>query len=247
LLTYNPSEYRAWLCGPALASFVNGLPEPKRKRSLFAHSMGNVTTGAALRAGMEIEQYSLCNAAVSASAYDTNPILRKGMDGNDLGLIGSHQVPDTDPDTTYRATFGLQDKFNKASYPRMFNFGLPNDFALGTWSSNNYLYKPQEGLGYYYGTPPYPRPTFFNRTVTSLPEAMAYATKSLTRTAGSDLRTGAIIKDFQDMSDWSNIGTNHSGFDTKHSAAWIWNYQSTNLFWTRLVQTLNLKPLSTTP
>ena len=239
--TYNPSEYRAWLCGPALASFVNGLPESPRNRRLFAHSMGNVTTGAALRAGMQIEKYSLCNAAMSASAYDTDPALRKDLDGNDLSLIGDRRTPDTDPDPAYRAAFGLQGKFNNASFPRMFSFGLPNDFALGLWTSNNYTYKPEKALGYYYSFPPYNRPTWFNRMVTGLPEAMGYVTKSLTRTAGAELRTKGIITDFQDMRDWSKVGKNHGGFNSEHNAEWKWNYQSTNLFWKRLVDTLELK------
>jgi len=240
--TYNPSEYRAWLCGPALASFVNGLPQYSDQKRIFAHSMGNVTAGAALRAGMQVRLYSLCNAAMSASAYDTNPALRKDQNGNDLDSIGDRSTPDTDPDPAYRAAFGLQDKFNNASFPRMFSFGLPNDHALGLWTENNYMYKPEEALGYYYSFPPYNRPTWFNRIITSLPEVMGYVTKSLTRTAGADLRTSAIITDCQNMNDWTNMGGNHGGFDSEHSAEWKWNYQSTNLFWKRLVTTLSLKP-----
>jgi Alpha/beta hydrolase of unknown function (DUF900) len=242
LFTYNGSEYRAWLCGPALASFVNGLPEAARYRRLFAHSMGNVTSGAALRAGMKIEQYSLCNAAMSASAYDTNPSLRKDQEGNDLTLIGDGRTPDTDSNPLIRSAFGLQDKFNKASYPRMYNFGLPNDFALGVWTANNYEFKPEDGaMGYAY-RPDESRLTHLNRDIISLPEAMGYVTKSLTRTAGADLRTnGGIVTDFHDMSSWASVGANHGGFGSEHSAEWKWNYQSTNLFWDQLVETLELK------
>ena len=42
--TYNPSENRAWLCGPALAITINQLSSPAR-RNLFAHRMGNVISG----------------------------------------------------------------------------------------------------------------------------------------------------------------------------------------------------------
>ena len=242
--TYNPSEYRAWLCGPALASFVNGLPQSSRNKRIFAHSMGNVTTGAALREGMIVENYSLCNAAMSASAYDTDLALRKDQDGNDLSEIGDRKTPDTDPDPAYRAAFGLQDKFNNASFPRMFSFGLPSDSSLASWTYGNKSWKPEERLGYYYSFPPYNRPTWFNRIVTSLPEAMGYVTKSLTRTAGADLRTRGIITDCQNMNDWTQVGGNHGGFDSEHSAEWKWNYQSTNLFWKRLVTALSLKPLN---
>jgi hypothetical protein len=69
-------------------------------------------------------------------------------------------------------------------------------------------------------------------------------TKSLTRTAGADLRTKSIITQYQNMNDWTNVGENHGGFDSEHSAEWEWNYQSTNLFWKRLVTALSLKPLN---
>ena len=190
---------------------------------------------------MQIEQYSLCNAAVSASAYDTNPLLRKDENGNDLSLIGSNLTPDTDTDPAIRATFGLQNKFNQSSFPRMFNFGLPNDSSLATWSLNNNDYKPEEALGYFY-TSPVSRLSWYGRDITSLPEAMGYVTKSLTRTAGADLRTnGGIVTDFHDMSSWTSLGTDHGGFGSVHSAEWAWPYQSNNLFWKQLVETLELK------
>jgi len=75
----------------------------------------------------------------------------------------------TDP--ADRVAFGLQDKFNNALFPRMFNFGLPNDFALGVGSYNNNDYKPETALGYRYASPPYDRPACFTGTVTNLPEA----------------------------------------------------------------------------
>ena len=239
-LTYNASEYRAWLCGPALASWVNSLPNAGR-RSLFAHSMGNVISGAALRTGMSVQRYALCNAAMAAMAYDSNPNLRKDQNGNDLTLIGDDQTPDNDPISHYRNTFGLQNKFNNSSFPRMFNFGLPEDFALGVWTLNNHEFKPEDALGYFYGSDPFQRPTWFSRVVTSIPEAMGYVTKSLTRPAGSDLRTGSIVTGFQNMANWSSVGNNHGSFGEEHSAQWTWNNQSTNLFWKKITETLSLK------
>lgn len=56
-------------------------------------------------------------------------------------------------------------------------------------------------------------------------------TKTLAHTAGADLRTnGRIITAFHDMSSWSKVGSDHGGFGDAHSAEWLWNYQSTNLF-----------------
>jgi len=41
------------------------------------------------------------------------------------------------------------------------------------------------------------------------------------------------------MDDWG-VGANHSGFGTTHSAEWRWNNQSTNHFWERLCEELEL-------
>lgn len=70
-LTYNRSEYRSWLCGRALAQFVNGLPY-QGHRYLVAHSMGNVIAGKALQEGMKVDRYAMCNAAMAAMSYDGN-------------------------------------------------------------------------------------------------------------------------------------------------------------------------------
>ena len=255
--TYNPSEYRAWLCGTALADFVNQLPNPEA-RNLFAHSMGNVTTGSALRSGMRITNYAMCNAAMAAMAYDSNAVLKTDDSGNPLSDIfyytEPHKTPDTDPVSAIREAYGLQDKFYTTNIPHkpvMFNFGLPDDSALGTWTANNLHYKPdKDGHSYYYQETPQPPnlsyklfqapPFTAPREVTSLPEAMGYVTKSMTRTAGADLRTKGSIGFFQNMNDWGS-GANHAGFANTHSAEWRWNYQSTNLFWKKLVEVLELK------
>lgn len=250
--TYNPSEYRAWLCAPALADFVNQLPNVGRKQ-LFAHSMGNVIAGAALRAGMIIDRYALCNAAMAAMAYDSNYFLRYKQ-GTTEELDDIYQfpavesimgTPDTDPNPYVSAVYGLQDKFTKHHFPgtenpheeeappTMINFGLPNDSALGKWTSNNKNFKPEANKGYSY--------TIGEITPAgaSQAEAMGYLTKSLTRTVGADLRTKGAISEFVNMESWGT-NVNHGGFGDTHSAEWIWNYQSTNLFWAKLYEKLEL-------
>jgi hypothetical protein len=245
--TYNPSEYRAWLCGPALASYVNQLPNPGR-RQLFAHSMGNVIAGSALKAGMKINRYALCNAAMAAMAYDPNPALR------DANLTFAF-TPDSDADPLFRLKYGLENKFfgQLSIRPTMFNFGLPNDDALAQWSLNNFTMKPEmSALGtypfmheYYYNkdNPPAQKLSFAlheSRLVTSVPEALAYITSSKTRAAGANLATAGAISGFQDMNQWG-VNADHGGFDSTHSAQWRWNNQSTNLFWKKLTQELELK------
>ena len=80
---------------------------------------------------MKIERYAMCNAAMSATSYDTN-----------VHAPTVFPSPDTDSDPSIRATYGLYNKFNKpniTSNVKIINFGLPDDFALATWSINNSL------------------------------------------------------------------------------------------------------------
>jgi hypothetical protein len=254
-LTYNPSEYRAWLCGPALASWVNSLPNAGR-RGLFAHSMGNVISGAALRNGMSVQRYALCNAAMASMAYDSGSHLKLDPVGGQpwdkiWGNFGPQKSPDTDPSATIRNTYGIQNKFNDSgNLPEMINFYLRDDDALKSWIDNNRFFKPDDsGHSYYYQETPvapnisyklFQAPPVGNpREVNSPPEAFGYVTKALTRTAGSDPRTGGSIDSSVNMDDWG-VGANHSGFGTTHSAEWRWNNQSTNHFWERLCEELEL-------
>jgi len=254
--TYNASEYRAWLCGPQLASFVNQLPNPGR-RSLFAHSMGNVIAGAALRSGMSVQRYALCNAAVATMCYDPDPVLRNNPNGtpwNNLFFgLTPHATPDTDSDADIRGSYGLENKFNEENeMPWIFNFGLPEDTALNSWVLNNLHFKPDGGPGgHHYRYEHYPQPPNLTyklfqaavgqnpRKITSQPEAMGYVTKSLTRPAGLDLRVRGSIQDSHNMSSWGP-GANHAGFGEVHSAQWRWPYQATHLFWNRLFIELEL-------
>jgi hypothetical protein len=239
--TYNASEYRAWLCGPTLAAFVNQLPNAGN-RSLFAHSMGNVTAGAALRSGMSIQRYAMCNAAMAAMAYDPDPILRNVDNIFIPGTLPElRDTPDTDPDPAIRTGYGLENKFNLPGNPTVFNFGLPDDTALGSWSANNLYFKPNPQYLYTENSILQPFPLAYQatlvssyRSVTAVPEAMGYVTKSRTRAAGADLRTNGKIAPGNkiDMKDW---------FNDTHSAQWRWSNHSTELFWKELSIRLILK------
>jgi hypothetical protein len=223
--------------------------------------MGNVITGAALRARMIVDRYALCNAAVASMAYDADPFLktkhehppREALD--DIFAAGEPEsTPDMDYDPAIRQTYGLEGKFDNLPQPiKLFNFGLPNDAALAQWSANNKFFKPETsalgtGIPHYYSYLQEPLSSQYKlqyfsgttRQVTSVPEAMAYVTKSLTRAAGADLRTkGAINNGFHDMNSWAPE-SNHGGFGSTHSAQWRWNNQSTNLFWKMLKTELEL-------
>lgn len=230
--TYNPSEYRAWLSGPALANFVNGLPNGNA-RYLLAHSMGNVASGSALRNNMQVTRYAMCNSAMAAMAYD----------GTLAADDPSYQTPDTDADAGTRQTFGLMNKFNPAQ-TEIVNFSLPNDYALGQWSENNKLFKPQvfaDGTYYVYApnNPPGTKLEYLNwtpypRFVTSMPEAMGYVTKSRTRAAGARQDTGGSVVSFV------NMGVGGFEFGAEHSAEWMYSIQKTYPFWRRVAEEFGL-------
>jgi hypothetical protein len=125
--------------------------------------------------------------------------------------------------------------------PEVFNFGLPEDSALGSWSANNLLFKPNTQYLYTENSILQPFPLVYQaapvssfRSVTAVPEAMGYVTKSRTRAAGADLRTNGVIAAGNkiDMGNW---------FNKTHSAQWRWSSHSTELFWKELSIRLILK------
>lgn len=205
--TYNPSEYRAWLSGPALANFVNSLPGSQKY--IIAHSMGNVAAGSALRAGMQITRYAMCNAAVAAMAFDQNIV-----DFN-------YETPDTDSDQATRSTFGLANKLNPSG-TKLVNFSLPADFALGQWNVNNEFFKPQPRLtaNYYYRplNSPGRKLTYEGlvtiRVVKSEAEAIGYATQSRSAAEGTKQSVSGSINAVV------NMGSGGFDFGTEHSAEW---------------------------
>ncbi|MEY2506446.1 MAG: hypothetical protein QOH01_775 [Verrucomicrobiota bacterium] len=220
--TYNPSEYRAWQSGPALANFVNSLPSSRKY--IIGHSMGNAVAGSALRANMQVARYAMCNAAVAAMAYDQNIV-----DFN-------YETPDTDSDQRTRSTFGLANKFNPSG-TKLINFSLPADFALGQWNANNEFFKPQPRLtaNYYY------RPLNSSgrkltyeglvtvRVVTSVAEAMGYVTQSRSTAEGTKQSLSGSINAVV------NMGSGGFGFGTEHSAAWEFTMQRTYPFWREIL------------
>jgi hypothetical protein len=248
ILTYNISDYRAWLCGKGVAAFVNNLP-PAYVRNITAHSMGNVVVGSALREGMQVDNYALLNAAVPAMCYDPNEALYEF----------ARITPDGDADPITNA-LGFKGKISDENVRRsMVNFYLANDSALtgivdpplvgefGGWEHNNANYKPESfnlgTTGYEYdpdrdpGTKVYI--TFvldLGRHIRSFHEAAAYATASRTKTVGADGRTAGAIKDKVDMD-------SQYGFGSTHSAEWLWRFQKTDRFYHDLMDKLDLDPI----
>ena len=225
LLTYNRSEYRAWLCGPALAQFVNGLPYPG-SRYLVAHSMGNVISGKALQAGMNVNRYAMCNAAMAAMSYDPSI--------TNLPLSAS-STPDTDNDPA-TAAFGLKNRFNDNLTTRI-NYYLPDDNALQSWIANQIVNKPDLFLTSAYVFNPFDTPGnkiyYTNgmvlpsrRNVASLAEAMGHAVKSRSNAVGAAGYANGCIS--------SKVGMDGFGFGDEHSAEWNWSLTGSYKFWRKL-------------
>jgi hypothetical protein len=236
--TYNSSEYRALLSGPALAGFVNSLPFSSSNRKLFAHSMGNVVTGSALRAGLSINGgYVMQHAAMAAMAYD----------GSGNVETWDRHTPDDDLFAENRA-LGLRNKFNFAS-PSIYNFCLPADSALASWQDNQTLAKPQPFTltSYYYdrfrsgsnhhlfyGINGIGGPFGSGRDVTELAEALAYVTQSRSNAVGATWATAGCIDGKINLND-------EFGFADEHSAEWNRRIQLVYPYWRKLAKTLNLE------
>ena len=172
---------------------------------------------------------------------DENPLHSKG----DLLLVvqtidKNITIRQLSEDALIRRKYGLANRL--ADIPaKTVNFCLPNDSALGSWSANNLLFKPQPNAYFYRPSQIIklgyiqPRTNAEPETiypVTNENEAMGFITQSRSRAAGAVLSTGGKVSSSVDLRDF--------GFDTVHSAAWRWNIQSTNLFWTKLLKTFDL-------
>jgi pimeloyl-ACP methyl ester carboxylesterase len=233
-LTYNPSEYRAWLSGSALADFVNGLPNAG-SRYLIAHSMGNIVAGSALRNNLQVTRYAMCNSAMAAMAYDDSIV---------FPAFAGFNTPDTDPHGGTRQKFGLANKLNPTG-TTIVSFGVNADAALGMWDANNKFFKPQvfPNLEHYQYIPANPAGEKLQyasyslltplRNVTSVAEAMGYITQSRSRAAGGTPEArGSISPPFVDLATF--------GFGTEHSAEWGFTIQKTYPFWNEILRRFDI-------
>ena len=126
--SYNTSEYRAWKYGPALAQFITSLPT-EYSRNVVAHSMGNVVTGSALLAGMEIDNYALMQAAVPAGSYDESGGQKTGG-VNGYARFWNAEADRPTPDFA-SSDLGYRGYFSGVG-GNLINLYNEDDFALGT-------------------------------------------------------------------------------------------------------------------
>jgi hypothetical protein len=229
-LTYNRSEYRSWLCGPALSQFVNGLPYPEQ-RYLIAHSMGNVISGRALQVGMKVNRYVMCNAAMAAMSYD----------GSITNLpLSLSDTPDTDSDPATKA-FGLKNRFNDALTTRI-NYYLPKDEALASWVLNQEVNKPEWFIGsrYVYDQAETPGNKIYyksggifpTRSNVTLAEAFGHVVRSRSDAVGAVGNANGSIS--------SKVGMDGFGFGSEHNAEWNWSLTTGYKFWRKLFDSFDI-------
>lgn len=175
LTTYDSSEYNAWKSATALANKLSDLDTQYTNNVyLFAHSMGNVVAGEALRLnntnGNGVQAYVACQAAVPAHAYDT-------------------QTADWTP--IFGSTYDTPDDF--ANYPPTHanyfnnvtsggsraNFYNTNDYALGWWVTNQRT-KPDNATApaYHWVTPSSTHPSGYYRQISTFETDLYYPTNA---------------------------------------------------------------------
>jgi hypothetical protein len=183
---------------------------------------------------MRIKSYAMLNAAMSSLAYDG---------GVDIDYP-SFASPDEPGEPSSVALMGLKNKFSGyMDGLNVINFYLPDDSALGSWTANNYAYKPEASLGYrfYSGVGPVTEVNAAEgglvRRVLVYPgdlnEAMGYAVKSRTVAAGANGRVNGKVTTKINMNDSYSFGA-------AHSAEWIKCIQDTYLFWEKIGECFGL-------
>lgn len=140
---YNHSELRAWQSGVALRNVIQELNvKCSGQVRIFAHSMGNVVVGEALRLGPDriVHSYLAAQAAIPAQMYDTQ--VTNYWSGWKTPNIYAHYFSGTDTTRPY-----LADNIRKVG--KLIRYYNPVDYALGKWCLNNEL-KPARISHYNY-------------------------------------------------------------------------------------------------
>jgi hypothetical protein len=194
--------------------------------------MGNVTSGAAMRSGMNVTRYAMCNAAMASMAYDG---AHNDQPDNDYETI------DTDTTPLAASFWGLSNRFNPTGRTTMVNFALEADEALDLWRLNNKWFKPYNFILWGYGYDrwaAHPNEKLwygnlgglsYKRYLTTDAEAFGYCVQARTRAAGAKLTVGNMDATV----DMGGVGFN---FGVKHSAEWDRAYQNSYGFWKRMME-----------
>jgi hypothetical protein len=132
--SYDASELRAWRSGESLKNLIVGLDRTYLGQvRVFAHSMGNIVIGEALRQSPSVlNAYIAAQAAIPAHCYD-NTISNYWTDFNTPNIYARYSSG-LSPDIPYLAA-------NSSHVGLMSLYYNSQDYALGWWETNN-EYKP---------------------------------------------------------------------------------------------------------
>ena len=172
--TYDPSEYIAWQSATALKNKLADLnAQYTNNVYLFAHSMGNVVAGEALKLnntnGNGVRAYVACQGAISAHAYDVHT-------ADWTPIFGSYNTPDdfASYPPTHTNYFN-----NVSSGGSRANFYNTNDYALGWWVTGQRS-KPDNATApaYHWVTPSSTHPSGYYKQISTFETDLYYPTNA---------------------------------------------------------------------
>jgi hypothetical protein len=258
LAQYNDSEHNAWLAGLALKTFVDDLPRDYTK-NIVAHSMGNVVTGSALKYGMTPSNYALLNAALPASCYDENELIKQSPGTVTVAGVPVHLwnelTPDDDPDPATRA-LAYRGRL-KSVAANLISFYLSSDYATSfAWELNNALTKPPGAalagpFLYKRDFPPGQKlikgiddpstnDVVVNYYIADANEAESYACRTWGKAVGAESRTAGPIASKVDLGSDRFSPNDTGGFGDEHSAEFNYEIQKLKTFYVELLSRFNI-------
>ena len=252
-ILFLPSEFRGWNSGVGLFNKLSNLnAQYPGKVYLFAHSLGNIVAGEALRdAGSNqiVNTYIATEAAVSARSYD-NTLSEDVTNYYTPGSADSigHYYTNTSP-SYFSGSRGA------GTYANFFN---PVDWALmgntitqPTWLLNqSFKVTPSQFNFYFYSTPSTNHPTgYYFQNGTNSPyrnllfptdtyEIFAYADESYSLALGAETNVGGSFNTTLQVNLNAaphNFGSLHIG----HSLPFRSDYERTWPYWHQLYSTFN--------
>ena len=149
---FDNSEFNAWSSAPALRGLLSSLNgQYSGHVDMFAHSMGNVVAGEALKlagSSQVVNTYVAMQAAIASHAYDPATYVRTN-DLNYLGIGYNSRAPN------YYASYytnGAPSYFNgTAGAANYINFYNQRDYALACWEVDE-DFKPDDHAGFSYNS-----------------------------------------------------------------------------------------------
>lgn len=265
---FNGSELRAWNSAPALKELIKTLAPQysvggKSKIKLYAHSMGNIVAGEALRLlkdeglNNHVSHYVAAQAAISAHAYD-NTTANQGLNMKENPNIYGHywQPGVTSAPHRWRAE-GRPSYFSPMEMPSGTKFFLHHnsgDYALNKWKinntlkpSSNYIYLDQRAVASFVR---YNSTISFNYTKLGIfsdrYEIFSWAAQADSLALGAEPATGGKFK----PADKLKLNDSPFNFDSSakcHSAQFRSFIQKRWDYWLRTIEQLEITTSIRTP